>query len=670
MWRLTKVIIKSIAAIFLLMILAMAGLFVAIETDSIQQSLLKKATAIISQRLGTMVNIGHISLDLMGLHVVMSDIAIADLQQRHLLQIDELGVHLDAWQLIDRQLVVTEAHVEGMAAKLHQARGDTVANYQFLIDALRDTTKTAHRDSTAIARKKRKMQLDVRRLRLERITIDYEKEGKEQHVRIGMGDMHRRDERYLIDIDTLYIVTDNHRPRKNHGKPKRGFFDAGHLNIMARVNMEVTPQGNDSIEAVINDLAATDIGSGLTVKSLTARVVTNKELANVEALTISLPQTTLNIPRAVVRLPSKKAGRRLAWSAPRVKGRVVLQDIAHAFAPVLRNFTEPLMLQTAFSGTDDGLRFTGVNVSTPDKKLHIKAAGAINHLKKGRELKIHFDVQQMRAKTGVKERIISQFPVKKLMMTQLHALGDIGYQGHFDVVWRRETFAGLLTTAGGPLRFNFTIDGNSKYVTGAVKTDSFELGQVMNLKQIGKIACEAQFKIDISKPRTARMRREKGGKLPIGEVEAHVFEAKHKLGRVKNLYATIASDGAVAEGSLCIHGKHMDVVCSFSFTNTDDMHKMKVKPGLKFHKLTEEDRAAKEQRKAEKAAAKEQRKAEKAAAKEQRKAEKAAAKEQRKAEKAAAKEQRKAEKAAAKEQRKAEKAAAKEQRKAEKAAAK
>ena len=138
-----------------------------------------------------------------------------------------------------------------------------------------------------------------------------------------------------------------------------------------------------------------------------------------------------------------------------------------------------------------------------------------------------------------------------------------------------------------------------------------------------------------------------------------VFEAKHKLGRVKNLYATIASDGAVAEGSLCIHGKHMDVVCSFSFTNTDDMHKMKVKPGLKFHKLTEEDRAAKEQRKAEKAAAKEQRKAEKAAAKEQRKAEKAAAKEQRKAEKAAAKEQRKAEKAAAKEQRKAEKAAAK-----------
>ena len=65
-------------------------------------------------------------------------------------------------------------------------------------------------------------------------------------------------------------------------------------------------------------------------------------------------------------------------------------------------------------------------------------------------------------------------------------------------------------------------------------------------------------------------------------------------------------------------------------------------------KLTDEDKALKAQRKAEKAAAKEKQKAEKAAAKEQRKAEKAAAKEQRKAEKAAAKQLKEQQKAEAK----------------------
>ena len=675
MKRSVKLIAKTLAVLTAVVILLSMALVAAVNNEGVQQRLLQRATALLSERLATTVAIGHITVDVAGQRLMLQDVAVDDLQRRRMLQIDELGVHLELSALMRRRLLVTEAHVEGLTAKIWQARSDTAANYQFLIEALRDSTKIRRRDSMEVGRRDskeaRKLSFDIRRVRLEHIAIDYEKEGKEQHVRLAKGKVRWRGATwsltetaqqgtYSVELDSLCLVTDNHLPRKNHGKPKRGFFDAGHLNIMASLAAEVTPIGKDSVEAVISRLQATDIGSRLTVKRLTARVAANRETANVEALTVSLPQTTLNIPRAMVRLPGKenaevrgyegaeKRKRRLAWSAPRVEGRVVLQDIAHAFAPVLKNFKEPLQLQTAFSGTDEGMRFTGVKVSTADDKLKIKAAGGINNLKKRRGYKLHFDVQQMTAQRGVAERIINQFPVKRLMIKQLEALSNIGYQGSFDVVWRRETFKGLLTTAGGPLKFNFTIDGNSKYVTGTVKTDSFELGRVMKLKQVSKIACEAQFKIDISKPRTARMRREKGGHLPIGEVEAHVFEAKHQLGRVKNLQATIVSDGAVAQGNINIHGKHLDVVCSFSFTNTDEMHKMKVKPGLKFHKLTDEDRAAKEARKAEKKAAKEQHKAEKAAAKEQRKAEKATAKEQRKAEKAAAKEQRKAEKAARK----------------------
>ena len=131
----------------------------------------------------------------------------------------------------------------------------------------------------------------------------------------------------------------------------------------------------------------------------------------------------------------------------------------------------------------------------------------------------------------------------------------------------------------------------------------------------------------------------------MGRVDAQVAEAKYKKIKVHNIVASVESDGAIAEGNLAMKGRHIDVLCSFSFTNTSEMHKMKIKPGIKFHKLSDEDKAARDERR-------QQKKAEKAARREREDAEKAQRREQKAAEKAARK-QRKAEEKARK---KAEKA--------------
>lgn len=122
------------------------------------------------------------------------------------------------------------------------------------------------------------------------------------------------------------------------------------------------------------------------------------------------------------------------------------------------------------------------------------------------------------------------------------------------------------------------------------------------------------------------MRRLKGGKLPIGQVNAVVNEAKYKKVKVRNLMADIQSDGAVADGRLEMKGSRVDVLCSFSFTNTNEMRKTKIKPGIRFHKLSDEKKVSKEIKKAVKRAEKEERKQQKAEEKAARKAAKAAAK--------------------------------------------
>ena len=173
------------------------------------------------------------------------------------------------------------------------------------------------------------------------------------------------------------------------------------------------------------------------------------------------------------------------------------------------------------------------------------------------------------------------------------------------------------------------------------------------------IACKADFKFDISKPRTALMRKQKGGKLPIGQVNAEVYEAAYKKVKVRNIVANIKSDGAVAEGDLTMKGGRVDVLCSFSFTNTNEMKKTKIKPGIRFHKLSEEDKAARDERKQQKAnekALRKQQKADEKALRKQQKADEKALRKQQKADEKAAK---KAAKAEAKAAKKAEKAARK-----------
>ena len=111
------------------------------------------------------------------------------------------------------------------------------------------------------------------------------------------------------------------------------------------------------------------------------------------------------------------------------------------------------------------------------------------------------------------------------------------------------------------------------------------------------------------------MRRKKGGKLPIGTVSAVVEDCSYKKIHVRNLTTVIESDGAIASSDIRQHGIHRDLYCSFSFTNTDEMRKMKIThPGIKFHKASEEDKKARDERrqlkKEEKAKAKEKKKQE------------------------------------------------------------
>ena len=707
-------VLKWVGGTLLGIVLLVVGTFLVLDTSTMQNHLLQEAIVLLKDRLQTEVRVDSISVRLFGQNASLYGVVVEDLQHRKMLELRELKVQLSVWRLLQREIKVNDVKLQGLEVNLFKPSRDSAANFQFVLDAF----KKEKRDSIVKAEKAKhmpKLTVDVDKVWLENIKVRFNektgvlgsllyKKGKngrqiaeirelkghwiaktkkgpvENKLRIAVLDvMQEKDDKAMLQLDSICWVTNNHKPRKNTGKPKRGFFDAGHFNIVAQMNIRLDKLTKDSVEATILNCKADDPISGIHVTKMSCKVESDKKVATLKDFSISLPNTTLKISRAALTLPNKKKNIKFQYQTSLITGRTLLKDISRVFAPVLKDFKEPLLLETRMSGDDEGMVFKDVKVSTAKKDLNISASGFIKGLKDKYKLQVHFDVHQMTAHSGSKERIISQFPVKKFMMKQLHNLGTIGYRGTFDVLWKREQFAGLLTTQTGNIDFQFALNENTKYVEGTVRTDSFELGQAMGMADLKKVACMATFKFDISKPRTAIMRKKVGGKLPMGEIYAEVYDAKYKLLHVRNTVVTIKSNGAVAEGEVNIRGKRLDVLCSFSFTNTNEMQKMKVKPKLKFHSLAEHEEIdpakLRAKRAEEKAARKAQLAEEKAArialrAEEEvvRKAEKAARKAQRDEERAARKAQRDEEKAALQAEKDARRAARQAEKEAKKAA--
>lgn len=636
MKRIIILTLKILGGLVALVVVLLVAVFIYINSSAGQQRLLRFATDLLQDKLETKVQIDSVSVNFGTLDVNLIGLDVEDRQQRPLLQTDRIAVSIDKKKLLTHRVEVESAHIDGLRAQVHTPK-DSAANYQFIIDAFKtDKTKTQEKPKS-----KNQLVLDIHKLHLSNIYVEHHgvtKKGYNQTTTFALTDLllKSKGSKYAVVVDNLRFATDNHQSRKNTNRPKRGFFDAGHLDITASMEMMVNHYGKDTVHVSLTKCMARDSITGFDVKDLHFNVGINKTTAYVSNLELQHLNTKLSFDSATIQLPSKKQGRKLEYATTMISGSTLLKDIARPFAPALSRFSIPLHFKVLMSGTDSTMHFRKAHVNTADQKLKVDANGDITHLQEKEKLFIRFNVSKMSTDATTAQKIINQFVVKKFMMRQLNNLGAIGYKGSFDVLYKMEKFRGVLSTSKGSLGFNLTLNEKTKYLTGSVRTKGFRLGQVVEMKDIGDVGFGADFCFDYSKPRTARVRRLRGGKLPIGWVNVKGASASYKKIRMSDINATIKSDGVVAQGHIEQRKKLTDLLCDFTFNNTDSIHKMKIKPAMRLKnmpwqkKMTDEERdrlrAAKQKAKEEKKATKAAMKAEKKAAKEARKAEKAAAK--------------------------------------------
>ncbi len=722
MGKLLKWIVGAACSLVGLLVVFLVGGYVTLNTSWAQRKLLDRALDLLTEKLDTKVAIDSVSIDLFTLDAKLYGLAIDDRQKRPMLQLDYLQADVDLWALMENEIRITEAKVEGIQAELHKVSKDslspdTIANFQFVIDAFKSKKTKQPVAKETIGKQKKKLNFMMNKFSAERIALLYNEDsvsldklvvsqtrsgfaiGKIEGVRgrwerinkkgelvtnnvlVSQIELKAADGEQQLNLHRLNFRTNNHRPRKNASKPKRGFFDVGHFNIWADMKVAIDRIEKGTVHGWLREFTAQDTITGLDITKLQCEVTANKDGMRLEDVVLKQKNTELHFVRADMKFPNKKTGKKLSYFTSTIGGTVYLQDISRMFAPVLRNFKIPLNLSVRMEGDAEGMRFRNAVVTRPNGLVNIQAQGYIKGLKNKYDLHVHFDVSKAIIKGNEKELLINQFVVKKFMMKQLNALGTLNYTGSFDVLWKKEQFRGLVSTAAGNIHFDFALDELNKYVFGHATAQRIDLGKVMDMPDLGPVSASADFKFDISKPRTAIMRRKLGGKLPIGEVTAHVDEAKYGIIKAKNVYCKIVSNGAIAEGMIKAPGSFATLSCTFSFTNTNEMKKTKIKPGIRFNLFgkgkTEQEKELQRQQKEAEKQRKEADKAQKRAAKEARAKEKAerkaavkAAKEKEEAARDAEKAARKAAEAEEKAKRKAAKAAEKAARKAAKEAEK
>ena len=577
--RLTLKILAVIIAILVLITVIIAN------SSFVQNKLVGLATDALSKELNTEVKIDHVKLNLLSMSASIEGIKLKDQQQRDMLKVGRIWGHMRVLALLRGEILLRKCEVDDINALLIKPKDDP-ANYQFLLASTKkekqpkDSTKKSAfkfdlKDAVVngIHVKYNDKEYDLSQayynhwrgkhtITVHHLKADWQKQTKKALVKwhLDSGTLtasipDKNKEKIRIDIKGLELKSDCDLPRRNTGKPHHGAFDDRHFNLQADLGIDVVNIGKDSTQLKLTNGCVKDTIAGIDLTELKSDITISGKHITLANAVVQQVTTRLEIPKGHILLPDKEKGTSLSYYADSIKGRVMLKDISQPFAPVLHKFSIPLNLSVSLDGNGDGMLFKNIHVNTDDNKLTINSMGMLRNLKDGHKLNLHFEVYEMVAKPGIKHKIINQFSVKKYMMTQIFAMGLIRYAGSFDILWKRQQFRGLLNTEKGDIDFNFELDGINKYVTGNVSTDSLKLGELFQLEKIGNIDCSASFKIDISKTRTAIMRKQKGGKLPIGHVDADIKKIGYRNINMKNIVANIESDGAIANGDVTLKGK-------------------------------------------------------------------------------------------------------------------
>jgi len=380
--------------------------------------------------------------------IQLNQVYINDKRDSTILKADKIYAEFELKALLDNQLIFSSARLSDFDVRLSKDSASAPLNIQFIIDAFKpkDTTK--------------KSKLDV----------------KINSINISNGNFH-------FDVENRPYVFDK--------------FDPNHIRVSdLNAKLSLKSLRPDSLNVQIKKLELKE-KSGIQIKNLIARFLTQNGHLSVKGFTLALPKSLLQFDRCEIdyydfRTPAELMNNAKFDTKISSSSYVVLNDIA-AFVPAFQHFRDRILFKTEIQGKLDSINVTNITLDYGDK-MHLSGKGFVANVSQKNKTYIQGNINSLTISEDGIIGILNNFSKDKKPVPPLLAnLGNLSFQGKLSGYLREIKANGVLGTALGIVKANATIglepDARTDFFfEGKVNTTDFNLGKLVQNNDLENIS--------------------------------------------------------------------------------------------------------------------------------------------------------------------------------------
>jgi hypothetical protein len=506
-------------------------IFIAIQTDLVQNWLVGIATNRLSKSLGTEVSVKNVSFSFFN-RLNMEGVLVKDKQKDTILYAGEFKVRITDWFFLKEKAVLKYAGLENAIVKMQRTK-DSTWNYDFILDYFASPAPTK-KSAKAIDLNLKKvdfknvrfikndlwagesMEVFVRSLLLDAETIDFKKNDyvinsleldkpflriqslkplrndslyrKTKTIAVKKGEMYFNPGNIGLHLTNLSINNGTLYLEADTDKPSEG-FDGAHIQLTKLTgSLKNIRLVKDTLRANI-DLSVKD-RCGLELKKLKTNFKLTPQIMELDKLDLQTNKSRLtNYYAMKFKDFNKDFGHyisQVTMDANFNNARINSDDIAY-FTSDLKTWKREVMLSGRFLGTVEDFYVTNLSAKI----------GATTNINGNLKMKGLPDIDKTKIDLSNGTLLTNYFDLgtfipslKGVTSPNLAALGNIIYRGNFNGTIQNFVTAGTFSTQLGGVKTNISLQlppkGDPVY-TGAIETNRFNIGKFLNDSSLGLV---------------------------------------------------------------------------------------------------------------------------------------------------------------------------------------
>lgn len=470
------------------------SLAILTHTPSVQSFIGKKVAEAVSDKLGTRVKIGRVDIGFLN-RLIIDNVIIYDKEQVDMLKAGRISAKFDIIDLSRGRITITSAQLFALQARLYKSAPDKQPNFQFVLDSL--ASKDTETKST--------LDLAIKSLVIRNGHVIY-------------------DEKYVA---------------------RTQIFTPSHINIdKISTHIMLNKLSNDSLNIYTKKFSCVE-QSGLAINDFTFSLVSNRSHAALREFMLEAPQSKIMISELDLDYQCNDQGMipsSLEYQGG-LSGTITPSDFA-PLAALLKDFSRPLSLRAALSGTSSSLKLKNIAIHQGND-ISLEARGELQDWKKTPRWSAVISRFTMDAEAV---KYFTDALAPKIQVPEFVGhIGQTTLHGKFSGQGSDIAADANLTTAIG------TVSLKAKTInhltSGRIDAKDLNIGIIANQENLGELDGQLDFKA-----------LHANGKYELKSVNGNVTKFDYKGYRYQNIALKYNADGQYDHGEISIDDPNANVV--------------------------------------------------------------------------------------------------------------